>query len=378
MRKRLTGLLTCCSLLLALCGCWSYTSLDQMDIVVGIAIDFEEATKSFSIGYETADLNGADKQGSVSGKIVTAKGKTLFDTARNAKRNEADRLFFGSAHVLIISQQLAEENKILPIIEWFLRDGECRESMCVAISQEKTAKVILESPEDMKGIMSMTLHDIIREDKSISVSSLNMELYEIYNRLQSPRRSVVLPALHRVENGGKITSGINGVAVVKEDGLAGFLSPEQSKYVVLLENQMSSGIFTLSMSGEGEDDTSLEVFGSETAKDFTYEQGKLTFRIHSKIKAAVGENQGMMDMMDKEQVQQIQEAAQRKIEKNIRALLDVLQQEYKADIFGLGEMVYHKNFSLWKELEPDWNQIYPTLEIKVSAEVQVINSGFLN
>lgn len=377
MYKRVKVLLLCLILLPGLCGCWNYRGLDQLDIVVGIAIDLDEESGDYAISYEAADLAGADKKGSVQGKIVTSQGKTLFDTARNAKRNEADKLFFGSSNVLVLSQKVIKEKGVLPVIEWFLRDGECRETLCVAISQEETAAVILQRPEKMKGIMSVILHDIIREDNAVSASALHIQLYEVFNSLSSPRRCAVLPVLRRVENGGETVSGINGVAVVKEDGVVGFLTPEQSKYALVMEDKMTSGIITLSMAGEKADDISLEVFGSKTKRRFTYEEGKFTFHIDIKTKVAVAENQSMMDMADPEKIKQIKKAAEQKIEENMYALLDVVQREYKADIFGLGEMVYQKNLPLWKQLESDWDQIYPTVAVEVTSEVQIVNSGFI-
>ena len=47
-------------------------------------------------------------------------------------------------------------------MEWFIRDAECRESICVAISRAETASDILTPPKDTKGLVSERLHDIIR------------------------------------------------------------------------------------------------------------------------------------------------------------------------------------------------------------------------
>lgn len=376
MGKRVCGVLLCISFMLCLSGCWNYRGLDQLSIVVGTAIDLKKPGGDYSITYEVADLSGAEKKSPIKGKLIISQGKTLFETARNAKRSQADKLFFGSARVLVLSQQVIAERGILPVIEWYLRDGECRETTSVAISREETAQIILQRPEEMTEIMSVILSDIISEDKDISSTALYVELYEIYNRLNSPRKCAVLPALQRVTNGKETISGVNGVAVVNDKGVAGFLTPEQARCVLLVENQMSSGIITLHMAAGNVDDISLEVFDSKAHKSFTYENGKLTFHIQTHTKVAVGENQRMLDMMDHEQVRRIEEAGERKLEQNVRELLDILQQQMKTDIFGFGEMIYERDFSLWKELETSWDQIYPTVAVEVSCEVEVVSSGF--
>lgn len=377
MGKRIFVFLMGVLLTLPLCGCWNYRGLDQMDIVVGIAVDFDKVAKKYKLSYEVADLMGADKSGSIDAVIVESEGNTLFDAARNAKRTEADRLFFGSAYIVVISQEIAQENGIAHVLEWFLRDGECRETMYVAISQEDTAKEILQSSKDIKGIISVKLQDIIAEDNKVTASSTKKMLYEVFDTLQSPRRSVMLSALNKFQNEDREVWEINGIAVCKEDKLAGFLSPEESKYALFVEDQLKGGILTLSMAGMQTDDISLEISRNKTKKSFTYEQGKVKIRIETDTRVFIGENQGQLDVMDEELIKGIEEAAAGMIEKNIADLMARIQGEFNIDLFGFGEMIYKRDLPLWRQLEPSWEVLFPTLEVTVSSKVRVINSAFI-
>ncbi|MGI6004196.1 MAG: Ger(x)C family spore germination protein [Christensenellales bacterium] len=375
-RRILAGLISIL-LALTLCGCWNYRGLDQMNIVVGIAIDFDKQSNLYKLSYEVADLMNAEKEGGVSGKIVKSEGKTLFEAARNAKRREADRLFFGSAHILIISQEVAREIGLLSIIEWFLRDGECRETMCVALSREDTAMTILESPDGMSGVMSSNIHDIITEDHKVSASSMNIQLYQVYNILRSERNSVMLPALHKIKDGDQEICEINGIAVFKEDGLTGFLTAEESKYALFVEDKLQGGILTLSMGGMRTDDISLEIFTNKTKKSFTYEKGKVKVMIQTDTDVAIAENASQMDVTDQAIVKKIQDAAQRMIQENIKDLVAKIQREHNADVFGFGEMIYKQDLELWRALAPFWAQLFPTLEVEVASTVKVVNSAFI-
>ncbi|MGI6161980.1 MAG: Ger(x)C family spore germination protein [Christensenellales bacterium] len=376
LKSRLKAVV-CILLAVLLSGCWNYTSLDQVNIIVGIAIDFDKEKNLYDLSYEAANLEGASIDSSISGKIINSDGKTLFDAARNAKRTEADRLFFGSAQVLVISQQLAREAGMMSIIEWFLRDGECRETMCVAISQQETASELLESSEERSGIVSSTLHDIISEDKDLTGTALRVQLYQIYNALNSPRRSVAIPALRKVEDDGDKIPEINGMAVIKGNALAGFLSPKQSRYVLFVEEQMGSGILTLSMSDRPAHDVSLEIFWHKASKEYTYENGKIDVSIKTDTQVAVAENHTHMNMMDEHTIEKIEFTAARMIERDIKDLISELQHKYNADIFGFGEMIYKKDLKLWDQLSPSWDEIYPTLDVDVTAKVRVINTGFI-
>lgn len=187
----------------------------------------------------------------------------------------------------------------------------------------------------------------------------------------------MLPALHKIKNGDQEICELNGIAVFKEDKLAGFLSPEESKYALFVGNELKGGILTLSMADLKTDDMSLEIFKSKTKKSFSYEQGKVKITIQTDTTVAIGENQGKLDVMDEEVVKKVEEAGARMIEKNIADVVRKIQDEYNADVFGFGEMIYKQDLPLWRQLEPSWEELFPTLEVEVNAKVNVINSAFI-
>ena len=376
MVKRLLACLLGVAIALPLTGCWNYEGLDQLDIVVGIGVDYDKENRLFNVSYDIADLAGAEKKDGISSKMIHAQGKTLADAAANAKRNEANRLFFGTAHVLVLNQQLVREMGILAITETLLREGEYRETMYVVISQEKTAAEILERPEEMSSIMSVTLLDIISEDKDVTGTSLDTQLYQVYNVLNSTRKSILLPVLRRVERGENIVPDINGMAVIRGEMLVGFLSPEQSRYALFVEDKLDGGVITLSLSDTPTNDLAMKIFSNKTKKSYTYEENKITVNIKTDTSVCIVENQNSMDIMDKQITKQIEETAARMIEANIKSLVSTMQNEFNADVFGFGEMIYRKDQKLWNQLSPSWDEIYPTVEVEVSAKVEVMNTAF--
>jgi len=377
MAKRLAVCLLAAALCLVQGGCWNYESLDQINIVVGAAVDYDKKSKQYDVSFELADLAKAQKESAIKGRIIRSRGKTIFDAVRNAKRQDADRLFFGSCSVLIISQELAREQGIDRVIEWFLRDGESRETMYVAISQNETAGEILESSESSSGIISASLFDMLSEDLEITGTADNIKLYQVHNTLKSPRKAVLIPVVRRIKVGKEKVCELNGEAVIKEGRLTGFLPPEQTRYALLIENKLKGGIITLSSSGGETEDISLEILKNISRKSFRHEDGKITVKIETDTKVALGENQNYLDPMDQKVIEKIQKATSLKIESGVRDLIHTMQNEYRADTFGFGEMIYEKKPKLWKELSSSWDRIYPTVEIDVTAKVEIINAALI-
>lgn len=377
MGRRTLACLMSLVMAFVLSGCWSYKGLDQLNIVVGIAVDYDKENKLFLVDYEVADLTGADKQSSIGGRIIRSQGKTLFEAARNAKRKEDDRLYFGSSNVLVISHQIVQEMGIKPIMDWFLRDGECRETINVVLSQEETAAEILETTEENKGVMSASLHDIIREDNKISASSTNMKMFQIFGSLHTKRNSVMLPVLHKTKNVNKEIPELNGIGVLKGDKLIGYLTPDQSKYALFVEDKIVGGLLTLSVTDLETDDITLEIIKNKTKKSVSYQDNKIKVTIKTKTSVAAAENLAGLSMMDQEVIRKLEHAAEEKLETNIRDVVSTLQNEFRTDVFGFGEMIYRKDLKLWQQLEPHWEDIYPTVEVEVSSKVQISNSAFI-
>lgn len=376
MVKRWLFCLMALPLILLLNGCWNYRGLDQMNIVVGIAVDFDETENMYNVSYEVADLAGADKNKGITGRIITSKGKTMFESSRNAKLRDPDKLFFGSPPVLIINQDYARKRGIMNMLEWFLQDGECRETMYVAISQEETASEILEGGKSSNSIVSSNLHDMIGEDKDVTGTVFKTELYQVYNSLFSPRNSVVLPALRKVQNQDETVPELNGSAVIKDGKLVGYLTPEQSRYLLFVENKLGSAILTLSIPEMKTEDISLEVFTDRAKKSYRIEDDKIIVEIKVRNHVAIGENQMNIDVMDEEVIKQIERAAEQLIETNTQNVISILQHEFNTDALGFGEMIYKKDYKLWNKLAPSWDEIFPTLEVKISADVIIDNSAF--
>ena len=72
---------------LLLSGCWDYTSLDEITIVSGMAIDQSEDKKGYHVSLEIFDTTESNKE-KIKTAIIESNGITLFDAIRNAKKKD--------------------------------------------------------------------------------------------------------------------------------------------------------------------------------------------------------------------------------------------------------------------------------------------------
>lgn len=375
-RVKKAGWLLSILLICLLGGCWSYRGINETTIVSGVAIDKDAATGNYQITYEIVDLTRDIKETGVQPKIVEAEGKTLFDAARNAKKRLVNKLYFGNTQIIIVSQDVAKEG-ISFIVDWFLRDAECRETINIVVSQQETAKDIL----TLKGIDEMLVayevRKIIEEDQNVTASTKSAELYSIFNTLHDEGISLTVPAFHGVMNQESPTAEVNGIGVFKGDRLIGYLTPTETNRYLFVIDEIHAGVLTLSLEGEKTDDISLEIYKNKTEVSCSYKDGKAKAQTSIKTEVSLDEVGTGLGLLDDQMVEEIAEKAAQKLEAEIMEVIKKVQTGYGSDIFGFGNKLYKKDPKLWKEIRSEWDVLFQAMDVEVECEILIVNTASL-
>lgn len=377
MVKKAVCVLLCLSMIFPLGGCWSYIGLNEITIVAGVGIDYDKDSKEYMITSEVIDLSKSNKQTGIKSKIVESSGKTIFEAIRSAKRKLINKLYWGNDQLLVIGKELAQEGKISAVIDWFMSDEESRETVDVVISQEKTAGELLKTEGLTESVTSYELREIVNDDQHDTASIRKVSLYQIFNLLRARGVSLTLPALHLAKNVDKSVVEANGVAVFKKDNLIGYLSPNDTKSYLFAVGDINGGVLPVSSTNENEPDVSLEITKSKTKTTYSYQEGKITVEIKIDTDVSLDEVEKETDLLDEKEIAGIESNAQKMIEKRVSDVIKTVQTEYDSDIFGFGNMIYKKDPRLWDQLEPQWDKIFQTVQVKVTSKVNIVNTAFL-
>ena len=376
MIKKILCVTTCFVLLFSLTGCWSYHGLNDMTIVTGAGIDLDPSTKEYLLTAEVVDSTASTKEGTKT-KIVESRGKTVMDAVRNAKKRLISKLYWGNNEVLVIGSELAKNGNLGNVIDWFLTDAECRETVGIVVSQEKTAKDILSIDGLDDSVVAFKIKKILEEDQDTVGTVESIPLFRVFSIMESPGRSVVLPAFHNTINDDKKVVEANGEAVFKDDKMIGYLSPEESKYYLFAVDGIHGGILTLSSTKKEVSDVSLEISNNTTKSSYSYSEEKLKVTIRTNTDVYLDEIKAHSDLLDESKIKEIEKKAQAMVEERTQSVIQKVQTEYNSDIFGFGNMVYKKDPKLWKKMEPQWDKLFPTIQVEVQSKVNIVNTAFL-
>ena len=134
----------CTVLLCTVCamftGCWDKRELNELAIVLGVAIDKSEEGKISLIAQIARNSNkqggnvGGDAMGDFSN--IAYEGKDVFETLRRMTTVSSRQMYNSHNQLVLFEKEIAEEG-MYDYIDFFARDNEFRYTMWLVISEGK-------------------------------------------------------------------------------------------------------------------------------------------------------------------------------------------------------------------------------------------------
>lgn len=357
-----------------LTGCWNYREIDTLAIIAGFAIDKGEQGHKYHLTFEMLDFSsGGIKQGSVKPRLLETEGDTIFDAVRNAIKKSEKKFFFSHFKVVVISQDLAREG-IAPLMDWLTRDSEPRNTADLVISKEKTARDILFQKAATSPIVSYEIDKALEND-ALHLSKAPMgRLYQAIDMLYGNGVSLSLPAIAVSSSQSGDTPELDGTAVFKKDKLIGYLSGDETKNFLFVENKIKGGLLLVSKETKDKN-IALEILDSHTEVTPQITGGKLSMHISIQTKTALGDVESPRDYETEEGIKALETAAGRELAAGIGALISKVQRQYDSDIFGFGKAVYQDDPQRWSEIKSKWDEMFQTLPVTVSVQIKIQNTA---
>lgn len=377
MKRCLCALLAAC-LMLPLAGCWNYRGLNEMTIVAGMAID-EADDGQYLMTFEVMDLSQPTKTEGPNSNLVFAKGGSILEAIRNAKRQLASKLYFGNMQIMVISHQVAEREGLDAVLDFALRDSEMRETMELVVSREETARAILSNDEKISGAVSYDISRIIREDAKVTGSVFSAQFYRIYDDSRTPGINVVLPVFYLAPEPDSDKKHVEayGCAVFKGSLLAGFFSAEETKYLLMVNGLLTGGVLTFYVPEITKNNITLEIKKVDSSMSFENNDGKIAMKLSVKINAYFAEfphnkNEGNHPVLD-----QVERSAENLVREELQSVIKKLQTQYQSDALGMGRLIYRTNLPLWRQISGRWNEMYQTLPVDVTVKIHLANTAMV-
>jgi spore germination protein KC len=374
LKKRCFAIILC---FLLLTGCWDRRELNEIGLVLAVAVDKDTLTNEFIISCEVARPNVLKKDGGDGGKapveIYTAKGSTLLDAVRNISKKLDRKSYFAHNKVIIISEKLAKDG-VSPILDVFVRDSEIRLLVWVIIAKDTEARQLLGKHRGLDQIQAFYLNDMIRKQWVTSeVQVLN--LLDFYKKLLKNGVNPTTGAMGIVKEFDTADIKLVGSAAFDKDKLIGYLDYTETRGLNWITDKVKGGIINISGIKNKDELIAIEIKRASSKIIPRINDGKISFTIEIDLFGDIGEIQDATDILELELLSKIEKETKRVIEYEVKTVIDKAKNDLHSDIFGFGNTLYKYYPKDWEKIKNNWNTLFNSVSYELKIDVHLRRSG---
>ncbi|WP_055665869.1 Ger(x)C family spore germination protein [Desnuesiella massiliensis] len=371
--KKLICAFVLVTLLLNITGCTAYIEINDLPLVLGVAVDKSDNGKYLlTVEVFKPQQTSKEKENQVRTEILQVEGLTVFDGIRDLGTKLGKRGYWTHLKVFIISKDIAKEG-IAPILDHFNRSAHIRKEFPVIISDDETAYNIFyvgkkKINEPVSSFINNTMKNVDKVSKYDYV-----KFYELMEDMSYEGKSAVLPLFSMNSMITEKKQPIYGVAVFKKDKMVGVLNENESKTLRLLRNKEKGGLLVVQWVEDNElQKVTIEVFRSKVKLEPSHNNKELNVNIKITTKAEIAEIMNYkVDVLSSNGREKLKKETEKKIITDIEKLMFKLQHSLKSDSIGIGKKFKEKYSKAWKEYEEDWPNVFEAMRFNVSVDVKL-------
>ncbi len=381
---------------LLLPGCWDRKDPETIAIVLATAFDYDEERNMYQVFAEIAvprlmEAEEGDRPERASW-VVSAEGFTPYKAMSNLTVKVPREMFWGHSRILLFSEKMARRG-IGDIIDAM---GRTRQPRLITrpVAVKGDLQKLMSAELALENTFAIGMERIIitvKQDKSVFKDIL---LIDLIRKLEEPGQEMVIgkitlsPEHSNDNNRESSTAGqgaedvspvanVGGCALFRGDRLVGWYDENQSEGWLLARGMGNRFVFTTTDPEDEDKYFTVEVFRVISDWKLTTDNREPRIKIQIQAEGTLKDYAGHESLEEEsEYVRSLSDRCAQVIRNRIKDAL-VKSQEVNADALGLGNFIYRKDYKLWKELEPRWDEIFPELEVDVEVIFIFERSGLI-
>ncbi|WP_066308558.1 Ger(x)C family spore germination protein [Bacillus sp. FJAT-29814] len=394
MKNRIATALLILTFAPMLSGCWNQKELTELAFVMAIGIDKGKNGDKYDVTFQVVvPSNVGSAQSSGGGKgppvvVYKSSGDTLTEASRKAKKMIPRVLYFAHTNILIISEELAKEG-ILDIMDALDRDPELRTTTNMVIAKNARAEEMNSILTNLDKIPVLKFTKTLEATQQRLGENYKINIDDVLSGIVSPGKEPVISGfvIEGDPNKGTTQENINktkpptvvtadGLAVMKNGKLAGWLSNEKARGALWMMNKMKGTYVDFSLKGK-KDAVSVVPYLADTSISVSLKNSKPVATVNVKTIFKLSEINTDFDITNPLNTEMLEKAAAKQIKQSIESSIRETQK-LKADIFGIGERVHRNNPAYWKKIKKNWDSHFAEMEFEIKVNTYFREAGVRN
>ncbi len=381
-RARALAALVAVALVAGIPGCTGGREISRLPIVLGMAADMGVTPGELVITVQLAKARGGAGGSGGSGAAgagigptgeearsywnAQGAGRTVFDACREITKVVSERLFTAHCQVLIFSRDVAESG-IECCIDALMRDEEVRPTALVLIADGEGADV-LDVRQEFADHPALAQAGLVRSSKWTAEAPM-VTRRQFAAMMLSSTTSPIAPVVSiKPGFGGRPTIVAAGTAVFRGTRMVGVLDSAQSRGLLWGLDQVTSMALVVP-AADGL--ATVEVMNARAVVRPGLSEGRPTISVDINCDLSLTEQTAKANLATLAQFSALEGAVVGSIKSDVIAAYE-RSKALAADVFGFGELFRERLPDYWRQVEGEWQSIYPTvnLEIRVTAKMR--------
>lgn len=355
-------------------GCWGALELDDMSIVIGIALDRTEdgMTKLTAEVVSSSQLQtgqGAAPVSSGRGYLLyTSTGDTVEDASFNFVNKSYRRLYYGHNSVVVFSKAYAEHG-IAAALDYFERNREFRKDHVLVVSSD-TAADVLGTQVGQEKLPTRSIQALINHGMESSIVPECTQL-RIMNQSLTPSNTFVVPVIGL--QGGDMV--LQGSAVFQGECLATIRTIDETRGLLWLLGDVHGEDLVLPCphSPHG---NAVRVLHASTRVRPSVEHGLLTFHVQARGNVEL-QRVCTADVVSPLLLRKVEKATSDVVQSRMKETLTDLQRD-RLDAVQFGTRLFRSQPALYRKYEQTWGNKFAQAQVVYDVQFNVVRSGLTN
>ena len=328
-------------------GCYDYNQLNDLTIISGIAIDYED--DEFQVTFEVISTK---KEGETSGSNSTYYIQSHGDSivyAFTEAANKMDKVpYFEHVEIVVFSESVAQ-NHMDECIDYLIRTERLRNEFYSAIAKD-SAKDLIQTSSKEHPIVSSYLVQLLEFNRETYNSAYYIQFTKTINSMLSDGEDAMMPVF-KIEDKDSIE--LSGLGIFKDFELVHTFQTDDASIVNLLNNfEVESIHFNKTCN----DNQNIVIAAYKS--DVSIEPSKDKILVKATINARISENNCDYDFKNAETYPQLEKEFAQIIARDMDHVLKQFQV-VESNALNIGRSYYNKfrekDFYAWTNMDIEYN-----------------------
>lgn len=360
--------------LILLTGCWDKVEIDRRLFVSSIGVDLngEDEMNRFIVTYEYPNINAIGKEATEEQKafVVSTPSSSIFQAGKEFTTRVAFPFYYKHVKVLILGEDLVNQGKLVrEVLDELNRDTKVNKKVQILAAKGR-AKSILETEMKRNQTTDEAIYTMLREGERNS-NRFTPQTLTKFIRDADYCGATLIPKIFL--KGDEIL--VSGGCIMKNYKHIAWIGERENRALSMIN-------------GRTKRDT-IDIPYRDSIVSFTITRAKSvkSIRIEKDINMDIsilleGYLQGYIAgdhkrAYDDRSLKDMERSIESFIKREAQRALKLIQEEYNADLIGVGEHLSKFHPRKWKKIEDSWDEMFPRVKFNLSIDANIRRTGLI-